>query len=69
MDKAAAEEREFVRRGTIEPALMRRYASQGFELVHSVQRKVNLVYLMARRATQLPELQAMFAAGSAALVS
>jgi hypothetical protein len=38
-------------------------------LVHEVQRKNFLVYLMARRAQRLPELEAMFAAGSAVLVS
>lgn len=69
VDKAAREGKEFVRRGTVEVDLMRYYASQGFDLVHEVQRKNNLVYLMARRAQRLPELEHMFAAGSAVLVS
>ncbi len=69
VDKAAREGRKFVRRGTIEIDLMRYYATQGFELVHEVQRKNNLAYLMARRAQRLPEVERMFAAGTAALVS
>lgn len=69
VDKAAAEGKQLVRRGTVEVELMRYYTTQGFELVHEVQRKNSLVYLMGRRAQRLPELEAMFAAGSAALVS
>jgi len=69
VDKAAREGKLFVRRGTIEAGLVRYYAGQGFELVHEVQRKNNLVYLMARRAQLLPEVEQMFASGSAALLS
>jgi len=69
VDKAAREGKEFVRRGTVEVSLMRYYATQGFELVHEVQRKNSLVYLMARRAQHLPEVERMFAAGTAVLVS
>lgn len=69
VDKAARDGKAFVRRGTVEADLMRYYATQGFELIHEVQRKSNLVYLMARRAQRLPEVERMFAAGSAVLVS
>jgi predicted N-acetyltransferase YhbS len=69
VDKAARNGKTFVRRGTVEASLMRYYATQGFQLVHEVQRKNNLVYLMARRAQRLPEVERMFAAGSAVLIS
>lgn len=69
VDKAARDGKEFVRRGTVETGLVRYYSAQGFELVHEVQRKNNLVYLMARRAQRLPEVERMFAAGSAVLIS
>jgi len=69
VDKAARDGKAFVRRGTVEAGLMRYYATQGFQLVHEVQRKSSLVYLMARRAQRLPEVERMFAAGSAVLIS
>ncbi|GAA2037654.1 hypothetical protein GCM10009839_43720 [Catenulispora yoronensis] len=69
VDKAAAEGKQFVRRGTTEISLVRYYARQGFELVHEVQRKNSLVYLMARRAQRLAGLEALFAAGFVVPVS
>jgi hypothetical protein len=64
VDKAAADGRAWVRRGTIEPGLVDYYRRQGFTLAHEVQRKHSLVYLMARRAQHLPEVKALVAEGS-----
>lgn len=42
------------------PGLVRYYKTQGFTLLHEVQRTHNRVYLMARRAERLPELETLF---------
>lgn len=69
VDKAFAEGRAWVRRGCLSAGLVGYYTLQGFEVVHEVQRKNALVYLMARRAQPVPELGRMFAAGGAAAVA
>lgn len=53
VDRAARRERRWVRRGCMFPGLVRYYETQGFVLVHEVQRTRNLVSLMQRRAELL----------------
>lgn len=60
VDRAACEGKKWVRRGCMFPGLVRYYETQGFTLLHEVQRTHNRVYLMARRAEQLPELEGLF---------
>ncbi|MFH8350608.1 GNAT family N-acetyltransferase [Streptomyces sp. NPDC018045] len=60
VDHAARHGKEWVRRGCMFPGLVRYYETQGFTLLHEVQRTHNRVYLMARRAERLPELETLF---------
>ncbi|WP_405648536.1 GNAT family N-acetyltransferase [Streptomyces uncialis] len=50
VDRAARTGRRWVRRGCMFPGLVRYYETQGFTLLHEVQRTHNRVYLMARKA-------------------
>ncbi|MCS0636668.1 GNAT family N-acetyltransferase [Streptomyces sp. LP05-1] len=56
VDRAAHTGRTWVRRGCVFPGLVRYYESQGFAVVHEVQRTRNRFYLMARKAEVLPEI-------------
>ncbi|RLV10372.1 GNAT family N-acetyltransferase [Streptomyces griseocarneus] len=56
VDHAAREGKLWVRRGCMFPGLVRYYETQGFSLLHEVQRTHNRIHLMARRAERLPEL-------------
>ncbi|GAA0380879.1 GNAT family N-acetyltransferase [Streptomyces blastmyceticus] len=71
VDHAAHEGKAWVRRGCMFPGLVRYYETQGFTLLHEVQRTHNLIYLMARRAEPLAELEMLFKdpSGGAALRS
>ncbi|RSO50553.1 GNAT family N-acetyltransferase [Streptomyces sp. WAC 06725] len=60
VDHAARHGKKWVRRGCMFPGLVRYYETQGFTLLHEVQRTHHRVYLMARRAERLPELKALF---------
>ncbi|MBZ4322526.1 GNAT family N-acetyltransferase [Streptomyces huiliensis] len=62
VDRAAAEGRTWVRRGCNFPGLVAYNETQGFELVHEVQRTHARVYLMARRAQPIKELDERLAA-------
>ncbi|MEU1815115.1 GNAT family N-acetyltransferase [Streptomyces roseifaciens] len=62
VDRAAAEGRTWVRRGCNYPALVDYYASQGFTLIHDVQRTNHRYYLMARRAEPIADLSERFPA-------
>ncbi|MFE6401785.1 GNAT family N-acetyltransferase [Streptomyces alboflavus] len=53
VDRAARTGRAWVRRGCMFPALVRYYETQGFQLLHEVERTHNHVYLMARKAEEL----------------
>ncbi|OKI00918.1 acetyltransferase [Streptomyces sp. CB02923] len=50
VDHAARTGRSWVRRGCMHPSLVHYYETQGFTLLHEVQRTHNHVYLMARKA-------------------
>jgi hypothetical protein len=56
VDRAARQGRAWVRRGCMFPGLVRYYETQGFSLIHEVQRTHNHVYLMGRQAEELPDL-------------
>lgn len=56
VDRAARRGRAWVRRGCMFPGLVRYYETQGFSLIHEVQRTHNHVYLMGRQAEELPDL-------------
>ncbi|WP_063806066.1 hypothetical protein [Streptomyces kanamyceticus] len=58
VDRAARSGRAWVRRGCMFPGLVHYYETQGFRVIHQVQRTHNLVYLMARRAGQLTSISA-----------
>ncbi|KAA6212084.1 GNAT family N-acetyltransferase [Streptomyces albofaciens JCM 4342] len=60
VDHAARRGKEWVRRGCMFPGLVRYYETQGFTLLHEVQRTHHRVCLMARRAERLPELETLF---------
>ncbi|MFD8967177.1 GNAT family N-acetyltransferase [Streptomyces sp. NPDC059568] len=60
VDRAAREGKRWVRRGCMFPGLVSYYRTQGFTLLHEVQRTRNRVYLMARRAERIAELAQMF---------
>lgn len=62
VDRAAREGKAWVRRGCNFPELVRYNESQGFSLVHEVQRTKNRVYLMARRAERIADLEERFRA-------
>ncbi|MFF5716607.1 GNAT family N-acetyltransferase [Streptomyces buecherae] len=60
VDRAARQGITWVRRGTYVERLMRYYRDvQGWELVHTPQRKDRTVYLMARRAERIPALDTL----------
>lgn len=63
VDRAAREGKRWVRRGCMFPGLVDYYRTQGFALLHEVQRTRNRVYLMARRAERIAELERMFKGG------
>ncbi|WP_222441201.1 GNAT family N-acetyltransferase [Streptomyces qinzhouensis] len=56
VDRAARSGRTWVRRGCLFPGLVRYYETQGFALLHEVQRTHNRVYLLARRAEGVRDL-------------
>ncbi|UCM91791.1 GNAT family N-acetyltransferase [Streptomyces marincola] len=57
VNRAAGQGRTWVRRGCHFPGLVRYYETQGFELVHEVQRTRTKVYLMGRRAERITDLE------------
>lgn len=60
LDRAARQGVTWVRRGTFAERLMVYYRDvQGWELVHSRQRRGRTAYLMTRRAERVPELAAL----------
>ncbi|EMF02472.1 GNAT family N-acetyltransferase [Streptomyces mobaraensis] len=61
VDRAAAEGKTWVRRGCNFPGLVAYNESQGFRLLHEVQRTNTRVYLMARRAQAVKDLHERFA--------
>ncbi|MFR9723758.1 DUF6879 family protein [Streptomyces sp. MS19] len=62
VNRAAGQGRTWVRRGCHFPGLVRYYRTQGFELVHEVQRTRTKVYLMGRRAEHVTDLEGRFGA-------
>lgn len=56
VDRAARLGHRWVRRGCLFPGLVDYYQRQGFTLHHTVPRTNRTVYLLARRAELLPEL-------------
>ncbi|MFF4408462.1 GNAT family N-acetyltransferase [Streptomyces sp. NPDC001407] len=60
VNRAFAEGRAWVRRGCCFPELVRYYSGQGFALLHEVQRTHTRVYLMARRAERIADLDERF---------
>ncbi|MCC2280535.1 GNAT family N-acetyltransferase [Streptomyces sp. ET3-23] len=60
VDRAFAEGRTWVRRGCRLPELVRYYRGQGFALQHEVQRTHTRIYLMARRAERIADLDERF---------
>lgn len=60
VDHAAAEGKTWVRRACNFPELVTYNESQGFTLVHEVQRTHRRFYLMARRADAIPDLNEQF---------
>ncbi|UQA93383.1 hypothetical protein [Streptomyces halobius] len=62
VDRAAQEGRAWVRRGCHFPELVRYNETQGFNLVHEVQRTHTKVYLMGRRAERIAGLEERFRA-------
>ncbi|GAA0479695.1 GNAT family N-acetyltransferase [Streptomyces stramineus] len=61
VDRAVAEGKRWVRRGCSFPGLVAYNETQGFKLVHEVQRTNSRVYLMARRAEPVKDLNERFA--------
>ncbi|WP_267241796.1 GNAT family N-acetyltransferase [Streptomyces sp. PR69] len=57
VDRAARTGRTWVRRGCMFSGLVRYYETQGFQLLHEVQRSRNRVYLMARKAEMFRKLR------------
>ncbi|GAA0361042.1 hypothetical protein GCM10010319_43210 [Streptomyces blastmyceticus] len=62
VDRAAREGKEWVRRGCHFRGLVNYYGTQGFTLVHVVRRTNSRVYLMARRAEPIVDLDQKFKA-------
>lgn len=62
VDRAAQQGRTWVRRGCHFPQLVRYYETQGFKLVHEVQRTRTKVYLMGRRAERVADVEERFGA-------
>ncbi len=62
VNRAARQGRKWVRRGCHFPELVRYYETQGFRLVHEVQRTHTKVYLMGRRAERVTDLEERFRA-------
>ncbi|MEV0521825.1 GNAT family N-acetyltransferase [Streptomyces sp. NPDC050439] len=58
VNRASREGHAWVRRGCMFPSLVRYYETQGFALIHQVQRTHHLVYLLARKAERLTEVTA-----------
>ncbi|MFI5803721.1 GNAT family N-acetyltransferase [Streptomyces sp. NPDC051561] len=56
VDRAARTGKAWVRRGCMFTGLVAYYETQGFALIHEVQRTTNRVYLMARKAEELPAI-------------
>ncbi|MEU7168374.1 GNAT family N-acetyltransferase [Streptomyces morookaense] len=61
VDRAAAEGKQWVRRGCNFPELVAYNKTQGFKLFHEVQRTNSRVYLMGRRAEFVKDLRERFA--------
>lgn len=61
VDQAAQQDKQWVRRGCNFPGLVAYNRTQGFELLHEVQRTHSRIYLMGRRAEQITDLQERFA--------
>ncbi|MEU2559760.1 GNAT family N-acetyltransferase [Streptomyces longispororuber] len=60
LDRAARDGVEWVRRGTVVERLMVYYRDvQGWNVIHTPQRKGRTAYLMARRAEPMPALAAL----------
>ncbi|MDT0342460.1 GNAT family N-acetyltransferase [Streptomyces litchfieldiae] len=53
VDRAAWEGRTWVRRGCLFPELVRCHETEGFKVLHEVQRTHTKVYLMGRRAERI----------------
>ncbi|MFI9202309.1 GNAT family N-acetyltransferase [Streptomyces sp. NPDC053048] len=62
VDRAAHEGKVWVRRGCTFPGLVVYNETQGFTLLHEVQRTHTKVYLMSRRAEAVPDLSERFVA-------
>ncbi|TMU97431.1 GNAT family N-acetyltransferase [Streptomyces sp. DASNCL29] len=62
VDRATREGKAWVRRGCNFPELVRYNETQGFSLVHEVQRTNSRVYVMARRAERITGLEERFQA-------
>lgn len=62
VDRAARHGRTWVRRGCHFPGLVRYYETQGFRLMHEVQRTRTKVYLMGRRAERVTDMEDRFGA-------
>ncbi|MHA7956331.1 GNAT family N-acetyltransferase [Streptomyces sp. L500] len=60
VDRAFTEGRAWVRRGCRFPELVNYYRGQGFDLLHEVQRTHARIYLMARRAERIADLDERF---------
>ncbi|MHB9861363.1 GNAT family N-acetyltransferase [Streptomyces sp. YIM S03343] len=62
VDRAAQQGRTWVRRGCHFPELVRYNETQGFTLLHEVQRTHSRVYLMGRRAERVTDMEDRFRA-------
>ncbi|MBO0654030.1 GNAT family N-acetyltransferase [Streptomyces triculaminicus] len=62
VDRAAQEGKTWVRRGCNFPGLVTYNKTQGFALLHEVQRTNTKVYLMGRRAELIADLEERFSA-------
>ncbi|MFE7314480.1 hypothetical protein ACFU7T_15585 [Streptomyces sp. NPDC057555] len=62
VNRAAQEEKAWARRGCHFPELVKYNETQGFNLVHEVQRTHTKVYLMGRRADFITDLEERFRA-------
>ncbi|MFI1017577.1 GNAT family N-acetyltransferase [Streptomyces sp. NPDC020965] len=68
VDRAAREEKLWVRRGCRFPGLVSYYERQGFTLIHEMQKTHGPMYLMGRRAERIADLENVFNGDRAPLV-
>ncbi|WP_234426935.1 GNAT family N-acetyltransferase [Streptomyces niger] len=61
VDRAAREDKVWVRRGCRFPGLVAYYQQQGFTLLHTMQKSHGPMYLLGRRAEHIPDLEERFA--------